>query len=59
MTWNELTANWRALEAQTTKSREVVVVGWDGKSQPIRRYADELHLPDHLRAVVKAEDRPN
>lgn len=38
-------------------AREVVSVGWDGRSRPILRYADELHLPDHARSVVRAEDR--
>jgi hypothetical protein len=38
-------------EARQKQSREIVTVGWDGASQPIRRYRDELHLPDHERAV--------
>lgn len=37
--------------------RPVVVVGLDGRSQPMYRYQDELHLADHLRSIVAAEDR--
>lgn len=33
-----------------SETREVVTIGWDGHSHPIRRYRDELHLPDHERA---------
>ncbi|MET0604390.1 MAG: hypothetical protein ABW167_20560 [Baekduia sp.] len=32
--------------------REIVSVGWDGASQPMLRYRDELHLPDHRRSIV-------
>jgi len=40
-------------EAVAKVEREVVVTGWDGHSNPITRYADELHLPDHQRAQVR------
>lgn len=36
-----------------TDDREVVCVGWDGGSQPMYRFRDELHLPDHLRRIVR------
>lgn len=32
--------------------RKVVVVGWDGRSNPMLRYADEMHLPDYARSLV-------
>lgn len=35
------------------KEREVVTVGWDGRSRAMLRYADELHLPDYARSIVK------
>lgn len=35
--------------------REVVSVGLDGRSQPMLRYRDELHLADHLRSIVTVE----
>lgn len=31
---------------------EIVTVGWDGRSQPMLRFRDELRLPDHLRSIV-------
>lgn len=31
---------------------EIVTVGWDGRSQPMLRFRDELHLSDHLRSIV-------
>ena len=34
------------------KERDTVVVGWDGRSRPMIRYADELHLPDSQRSIV-------
>lgn len=37
--------------------RELVVVGWDGASRPMLRYADEMALPDSVRSIVTAEDR--
>jgi hypothetical protein len=40
--------------ASPSEARETVVVGRDGQSQPIRRYRDELHLPDHQRAAAPA-----
>jgi hypothetical protein len=42
---------------KNTSHREVVQVGWDGASQPILRYRDELHLPDHRRSAVRSQDR--
>lgn len=30
--------------------RKVVTVGWDGASQPMYRFYDEMPLPDHMRA---------
>jgi hypothetical protein len=38
----------------STRERDTVVVGWDGRSQPMLRYADEMHLPDSQRSVVAA-----
>lgn len=38
--------------------RRIVSVGLDGRSQPMWRYRDELHLPDHQRSIVAPEDRP-
>lgn len=35
----------------TDTEREIVSVGLDGASQPMRRYRDELHLPDRERTV--------
>lgn len=40
------------------EGRALVVAGWDGRSQPMYRYADEMHLPDATRSIVKPEDRP-
>lgn len=37
--------------------REVVSVGLDGRSRPMLRYRDELHLPEHERSIVTPEDR--
>lgn len=34
--------------------RETVIVGWDGASRPMRRYRDELDLPEWQRAVAPA-----
>lgn len=31
----------------TETKREIVIVGWDGHSHPIRRYRDEIGLPEH------------
>lgn len=31
---------------------EIVTVGWDGASNPMLRFRDELHLPDHARSIV-------
>lgn len=42
-----------------TQQRSVTQVGWDGISQPIYRYTDEMHLSDHLRSIVSTEDRPD
>ena len=36
---------------------DVVVIGWDGHSNAILRFRDELHLPDHLRNSVGGRDR--
>jgi hypothetical protein len=36
-------------------AREIVVTGWDGRSKPIYRFADELGLPDSQRASAAAE----
>lgn len=37
--------------------RSITCVGWDGRSKPILRYSDELHLSDHLRSSVTVQDR--
>jgi hypothetical protein len=37
-------------ERDATMNREIVSVGWDGRSNPMYRYRDELALPDHMRA---------
>jgi hypothetical protein len=42
----------------TTPKRRITQVGWDGRSQPMWRYTDELDRPDYARSVVKAEDLP-
>lgn len=34
--------------------REVVHIGWDGASNPIYRFKDEMGLPDFLRAAAPA-----
>lgn len=39
-------------QIQSPVTRQVKAVGWDGRNQPMLRYADEMHLPDHLRSVV-------
>lgn len=36
----------------------VVSVGLDGRSRPMWRYSDELHLPDALRSIVHPDHRP-
>lgn len=45
-------------ESQEHK-REVVIVGWDGASNPIRRYRDELHLHEHMQQSVEPEPHIN
>jgi hypothetical protein len=35
-----------------TAPREIVCVGWDGRSEPIYRYRDELDLPEWQQARV-------
>ncbi len=37
--------------------RELVSVGWDGRSNPMLRYADELSKPDSQRSIVSVSDR--
>ena len=38
------------IKAGQIKAREIVAVGWDGVSNPIYRFADEVRagVPDHL-----------
>lgn len=36
--------------------RVIVVVGWDGRSNPIYRFYDELDLPDHMRSRPSVEE---
>jgi hypothetical protein len=36
--------------------REIVCIGWDGRTQPIYRFHDELALPDHMRARPSESD---
>ena len=40
----------------TTNQRNIVSVGLNGRSLPMWRYKDELHLPDHQRAIVSRDD---
>lgn len=42
----------------STAKPEIVVVGWDGRSDPIFRYRDDVHLPDHQQRIVAPEHRP-
>lgn len=46
------------MNAQATP-RQVVVVGLDGGSRPMYRYADELMLNDSARSIVSPDDRPD
>lgn len=38
------------------KPRKIIVLGWDGRSNPIYRYQDELRrMPDHMRSIPPKE----
>lgn len=37
--------------------RRVTVVGWDGNSNAMLRYSDEMDRPDHMRSIVSVADR--
>lgn len=39
-------------------STQVIVIGLDGRSRPMYRYAVDMHLSDHQRRIVAAEHRP-
>jgi hypothetical protein len=41
-----------AEKGESTASRTIITVGWDGQSNPIRRYKDEQHLADHLQTRI-------
>jgi hypothetical protein len=44
---------------QHDQARPIVLWGWDGRSQPIYVYEDELELPDFRRVhIVKVEREP-
>lgn len=50
-------ADWFSVDAgrvhlDDVVTREIVTVGWDGATQPMRRFRDELDLPEHQRQVV-------
>lgn len=39
------------------RTREVVCVGWDGQSNPIRRFRDELDAPEHSQTRIDAVEK--
>lgn len=43
-------------EPEAPTGRPLFCIGWDGRSQPMFRYADEMALPDHERAIVSEAD---
>lgn len=54
---DEILAKMHAEPAEPQR-RPIVSVGWDGRSEPMWRYADELDKADHLRTIVAADDLP-
>lgn len=35
---------------QCSNKRDIVIIGWDGRSNSIYRFYDELSMPAHMRA---------
>jgi hypothetical protein len=48
--------NGNHVPVRSQPERQVMVVGYDGRSNPILRYSDEIGLPDHERASVDVQE---